>query len=158
MKRRLLLALAPLLAAASLAYAEPQAAQPILATEKIAIITHDGTKHLFNLEMAVTEEEQETGLMFRTAVPADGGMIFDWGSPRDVPMWMENTLIPLDMVFVRADGTIGKIAENTVPMSLANIGSGGPVRATLELQSGITATLDIRVGDHVQGAMFAPIK
>ncbi len=69
-------------------------------------------------------------------------------------MWMKNCPVPEDMVFIGADGTIIHIAENTVPESLAEISSGGPVRATLELQGGLTARLDIRVGDHVHGVIF----
>ena len=102
--------------------------------------------------MAIKPEQQITGLMFRTSVPADGGMLFDWGTPRDSQMWMKNTLVPLDMVFINQDGTIRSIAENTVPQSLAVIDSRGPVRATLELAAGPPARLNIRVGDKVDPA------
>ena len=78
-------------------------------------------------------------MMFRTSVPPDGGMLFDWGLPRASQMWMQNTLVSLDMVFINDDGTIRSIAENTVPRSLAVIDSRGPVRATLELAAGTTA-------------------
>ena len=74
--------------------------------------------------------------MFRKSVPAAGGMLFDWGSPRDSLMWMRNTVSSLDMVFINQDGTIRRIAENTTPESLATIDSGGAVRATLELAAG----------------------
>jgi uncharacterized membrane protein (UPF0127 family) len=111
-------------------------------------------KHLFHVEMAVDPMQQITGLMFRTSVPVDGGMLFDWGTPRDSQMWMKNTLVPLDMVFINVDGTIRAIAENTVPESLAVIDSRGPVRATLELQAGITAKLGILVGDKVSQRIF----
>jgi uncharacterized membrane protein (UPF0127 family) len=104
--------------------------------------------------MALTPEQQTIGLMFRTAVPPNEGMIFDWGAPRESSMWMRNTLVPLDMLFIAADGRIHRIAERTVPLSLTPIGSGGPVRATLELQGGITERLDIRVGDRVLHRMF----
>jgi uncharacterized membrane protein (UPF0127 family) len=92
--------------------------------------------------------------MFRPSVPPDGGMLFDWGAPRESEMWMRNTVAPLDMVFINADGTIRSIAENTVPQSLAVIESRGPVRATLELAAGTTERLDIRVGDRVQQRIF----
>jgi hypothetical protein len=82
-------------------------------------------------------------------------MLFDWGSPRDSQMWMRNTLAPLDMVFINADGTIRSIAEDTVPESLAVIDSHGPVRATLELAAGTTARLNIRVGDKVEQRIFS---
>ncbi len=114
-----------------------------------------GVRHTFEVEVATTAEEQETGEMFRTNIPAGSGMFFDWGAPREVPMWMKNCPVPEDMVFIGADGRISHIAENTVPESLAVIPSGGPVRATLELQGGLTAKLDISVGDKVSGVIFS---
>ena len=155
MKRRsllTLLALAPLAARAQ----EPNItkAQPDLPKEKLVIITRDGVRHDFNVEMAIKPDQQTVGLMFRKSVPPDGGMLFDWGSPRDSQMWMRNTLAPLDMVFINADGTIRSIAEDTVPESLAVIDSRGPVRATLELAAGTTARLNIRVGDKVEQRIF----
>jgi hypothetical protein len=104
--------------------------------------------------MALTPDQQEVGEMFRPTVPEDGGMLFDWGSARSSQMWMKNTLAALDMVFINADGTIRSIAENTVPHSLATVDSRGPVRATLELAAGVTAKLDIRVGDKVLHRIF----
>jgi uncharacterized protein len=155
MKRRTLLvmlSLAPLAARAQ----EPDItkAQPELKKEKLVIITRDGTRHDFNVEMALTQDQQTVGLMFRPSVAPDGGMLFDWGLPRDSQMWMRNTIAPLDMVFINADGTIRSIAENTVPQSLAVIDSRGPVRATLELPAGTTARLNIRVGDKVEQRIF----
>ena len=78
------------------------------------------------VEMALTPEQQTVGLMFRPSVPADGGMLFDWGAPRDSAMWMRNTVSSLDMLFINADGTIRRVVENTVPQSLATIESRGP--------------------------------
>ncbi|MGE0420269.1 MAG: DUF192 domain-containing protein [Acetobacteraceae bacterium] len=155
MKRRFVLAALALAPFASAARADdPTGPQPELPKEKLVIVTRDGKQHIFNVEMALSPKQQEVGEMFRTEVPADGGMLFDWGSPRDSIMWMKNTLVPLDMVFINADGTIRAIAENTVPHSLAAVRSGGPVRATLELAAGTTARLDIRVGDKVQQRIF----
>ena len=156
MNRRAFLAA---LIAVPLAYAwaqrpEPTGPQPILPTEKLTIATKSGKSHSFTVEMALTPEQQEVGEMFRPTVPEDGGMLFDWGSPRPSQMWMKNTLAALDMVFINADGTIRSIAENTVPHSLAMVDSRGPVRATLELAAGMTAKLDIRVGDKVQHRLF----
>jgi uncharacterized membrane protein (UPF0127 family) len=156
MNRRTLLALlslAPLVARAQ----EPEItkAQPELPKEKLVIVTRDGTRHEFNVEMALAPEQQTVGLMFRPSVPSDGGMLFDWGTPRESQMWMRNTIAPLDMVFINADGTIRSIAENTVPQSLAVIDSHGPVRATLELAAGTTARLNIRVGDKVEERIFS---
>jgi uncharacterized membrane protein (UPF0127 family) len=94
--------------------------------------------------------------MFRTNIPADHGMFFDWGAPREVPMWMKNCPVPEDMVFIADGGVISHIAENTVPESEAVISSEGLVRATLELQGGITAKLNISAGDRVEGVIFKP--
>ena len=138
-----------------LAAAAMDGPQPILPTKTLTIVTKAGARHAFTVEMATTPQQQETGEMFRESIPADHGMFFDWGTPRPVPMWMKNCPVPEDMVFIAADGTITHIAENTVPESLANISSGGPVRATLELQGGITAKLDISVGDKVSGVVFS---
>jgi len=149
-------ALATSLSAAGRAAAQPgvDRPQPRLATEPMTILGREGRRHDFTVEMAITPDQQTIGLMFRPAIGADEGMIFDWGRPRESSMWMRNTLIPLDMVFIAADGRIIRIAERTVPLSLTPIGSGGPVRATLELQGGITERLDIRVGDRVLHRMF----
>jgi hypothetical protein len=160
LKRRLLLALAaaisslPALAQAPDPAPDPTGPQPELPREKLVITGHGGPEHVFNVEMAVKPDQQTIGEMFRTSVPQDGGMLFDWGFPHDSHMWMRNTLVPLDMVFINADGTIRSIAESTTPRSLAPIDSRGPVRATLELAGGITAKLDIRVGDTVKQRIF----
>jgi uncharacterized membrane protein (UPF0127 family) len=152
MNRRFLLAviaLTPLTA-----YAQT-AAQPELPKERLTIVTKDGQRHEFNVEMALTPDQQTVGLMFRKEVPADGGMLFDWGAPRESTMWMRNTVAPLDMIFINADGTIRRIAENTIPGSLATIDSRGPVRATLELAAGTARRLNIHVGDKVEQRLFS---
>ncbi len=149
-RRRLLilLLLTPLTAQAQ------TAAQPELPKEPLSIVTRNGKRHDFQVEMALDQAQQTTGLMFRPSVPADGGMLFDWGVPRDSSMWMRNTISSLDMLFINADGTVRRIAEDTVPGSLAVIESRGPVRATLELAAGTARRLDIRVGDKVQSRIF----
>lgn len=155
MNRRRLLALLALTPALSLAAAYAQTGpQPELPKEKLVIITRNGKQHVFDVEMALTPEQQTVGLMFRPSVPPDGGMLFDWGVPRESQMWMRNTIAPLDMIFINADGTIRSIAENTVPQSLAVIDSRGPVRATVELAAGTAERLDIRVGDRVEQRIF----
>jgi uncharacterized membrane protein (UPF0127 family) len=155
MKRRYLLAAAALLPCSGFAQeAEPKGPQPELPKEKLVIVGHGGPEHVFNVEMALKPDQQATGEMFRTSVPEDGGMLFDWGFPRNSQMWMRNTLVSLDMVFINQDGTIRSIAESTTPRSLAVIDSRGPVRATLELAAGTTAKLDIRVGDTVRQRIF----
>ncbi len=133
---------------------DPTGPQPKLPTEQLTIISDDGKQHVFNVEVAQTTEQQDTGLMFRKVVPADTGMLFPWPQPQISEMWMKNTIAPLDMVFIGADGTIKAIAENTVPYSLKDISSGVPVLATLELQAGITAAEDINVGDKVIAKQF----
>ncbi len=134
---------------------DPVTAQPTLPTQKLTIQGHGAAPHAFTAEMATTPRQQQVGEMYRTSIPADGGMFFDWGAPREVPMWMKHCPVPEDMIFIGADGSITHIAENTVPESLAQISSGGPIRATLELQGGITERLDIRVGDKIRGAIFS---
>ena len=155
MHRRHLIALSSAAALAlPLAARSQTEPQPELPREKLVIVTRDGQRHEFNVEMALTSEQQMTGLMFRRSVPAGSGMLFDWGNERDMAMWMKNTLIPLDMLFINGDGTIRAIAENTVPESLAPISSHGPVRAALELAAGTAVQLDIRVGDKVLQRIF----
>jgi hypothetical protein len=151
MRLRLLAIAAMLAPGLGWAQAGPQTNLP---HAKVMISGHGGQPHPFDVELALTPAQQETGMMFRTSIPAGTGMLFDWGTPRDMPMWMKNCPVPEDMIFIGADGTIARIAENTVPESYAIIPSGGPVRATLEVQGGLTAQLDIRVGDKVQGAIF----
>ena len=158
MTRRHLLALlaaAPLaLSTAAVRAADPTTAQPDLPKEKLVVVTRDGVHHDFMVEMALTSEQQEIGLMFRTNIPADGGMLFDWGTPRASQMWMKNTVSSLDMLFIGEDGTIKHIAERTVPESLAIVGTSIPVRGTLELAAGTAERLDIRVGDKVLQKIF----
>jgi uncharacterized membrane protein (UPF0127 family) len=160
MNRRHLLLLAAALVAQGTASGLAQMGKPItspqapLTTEKLVIVTKDGKRHDFNVEMALTPEQQEIGLMFRPTVAPDGGMLFDWGRPQESQMWMKNTISSLDMVFINADGTIRSIIENAVPQSLAVLDSHGPVRATLELAAGTTARLGIVVGDHVEAPIF----
>ncbi|MGI4943161.1 MAG: DUF192 domain-containing protein [Janthinobacterium lividum] len=158
MRRRILiaaLAAAPFAALAQMP--DTTKAQPELPKEKLVIITRDGVRHDFMVEMALQLDQQTVGLMFRPSVPADGGMLFDWGAPRDSTMWMRNTVAPLDMLFINADGTIHHIAEDAVPQSLATIPSGGPVRATLEVAAGTAKRLGIRVGDKVEQRVFGPV-
>ena len=112
------------------------------ATIPLTIVTGDQV-HKFNVEVARTPDEQERGLMFRTSLPADGGMIFPFPKPRIASFWMKNTVIPLDMLFVRADGSLDRIAENTIPESLEPVASGGDVAAVLELAGGTAARLGI---------------
>ncbi len=154
MNRRMFLLGMALLPACALADDGPTTAQPELPKEKLVIVSSDGVRHDFDVEMATTPAQQETGLMFRPSVPADGGMLFDWGGVRDSSMWMRNTIAPLDMLFINPDGTIRHIAEDTTPQSLAVIPSGGQVRATLEVAAGTAARLHLKVGDKVEARIF----
>jgi uncharacterized membrane protein (UPF0127 family) len=110
--------------------------------------------HAFQVEMAITPEEKEHGLMFRRELPDGQGMLFDFQFDQNVAFWMKNTYIPLDMFFIRADGRILRIAENTEPLSERNIPSGGPVRAVLEVIGGTAKKLGIAAGDRVGGSIF----
>lgn len=142
-------------AAGQQALADSGKAQHGLPTEKLTIINQQGKPIHFTVQIATTAQQQETGLMYRRHLAADRGMLFPWQSPQVSEMWMKNTLIPLDMVFINADGTIDSIAEDTVPQSLRIIRSHGKVAATLELKGGITAKDDIDVGDKVIAPQFA---
>lgn len=153
-RRLVLLSMLALPLAATARAAEPTGPQPELPKEKLVIVSKSGARHVFDVEVAKTEQQQVVGEMFRKSVPENGGMLFVWGSPRESQMWMKNTLVPLDMVFINQDGTIRSIAEDTVPQSLAIIDSHGPVAATLELAGGVTAKLNIIVGDKVQAKQF----
>jgi uncharacterized membrane protein (UPF0127 family) len=104
----------------------------------------------FTVEIARTSAEQAKGMMFRTEMADDTGMIFPFTEPRPASFWMKNTVIPLDIIFIRSNGTIESIAENTVPYSTDPVESGEPVAAVLELRGGLTSELGIASGDTVR--------
>jgi uncharacterized membrane protein (UPF0127 family) len=110
--------------------------------------------HIFGVELAVTPEEQARGLMFRRDLPEMQGMLFDFHREQPTSFWMKNTYVSLDMIFIRADGRILSIAENTVPLSEALVPSGGPVRAVLEVIAGTCKKLGIAPGDRVKHPIF----
>ena len=112
-------------------------------------IASGGKTHRFTVEVARSFEQQQTGMMNRNSLAPDRGMIFPYDPPQPVAFWMKNTLIPLDMIFIRADGTIARIAANTVPLSLETVPGGEPVAAVLEIDGGRAAELGIREGDRV---------
>lgn len=142
-----LLALAP--AAATRAQPAPAAA----GLESLAIVS-GGTRHAFQVEVMRTPEQRARGLMHRNYMPADRGMLFDFKAEEPVAMWMQNTYIPLDMLFIRADGTIARIAERTEPLSTRTIPSGEPVLSVLEINGGVSRTLGIKPGDKVEHPLF----
>ena len=121
---------------------------------RLAIVGADDRLE-FQVELALTPEQRSRGLMFRTELAEDEGMLFDFGTPRPVGMWMRNTYIPLDMLFIDADGRITRIEANAEPLSERTISSGGPVRAVLELPGGITEKLGIEPGDRVLHPLFS---
>ncbi|NOU03467.1 MAG: DUF192 domain-containing protein [Novosphingobium sp.] len=113
-------------------------------------VTHAGTVHTFRVEVAGTPQEQSRGLMFRTAMGADEGMIFPMTPPRGASFWMRNTVIPLDIIFVGVDGRITNIAANAVPYDETPLSSTGLVKGVLELNGGRAAQLGIAAGDRVE--------
>ena len=142
---------------ASLAACQPSASNAVelgqssAGLEQVPLtIVSNGKTHQFTVEVAKTTEEQAMGLMYRNRLAPDRGMIFPFDPPRDASFWMRNTLIPLDMIFVRADGSIANIAANTVPYSEEPVPSDGPVKAVLEIAGGRSAELGIEPGDIVK--------
>ena len=121
--------------------------------QTIEIVTKSGV-HVFAVELAENDEERARGLMFRTELPEGRGMLFDFQREQDVSFWMKNTPLPLDIIFIRGDGTIRRIAANTVPYSLDSIPSGGPIRAVLEVIGGTAKKFGIAPGDKVAGPIF----
>jgi uncharacterized protein len=119
----------------------------------VEIISKSGV-HPFSVELATNSAEWERGLMYRKELPEGRGMLFDFEREAPVSFWMHNTYIPLDMIFIRADGSILRIAEDAEPLSDRLIPSGGPVRAVLEVIGGTARKLGIAPGDRVSGAMF----
>jgi uncharacterized membrane protein (UPF0127 family) len=109
----------------------------------------DGTTIPFTIEVATTPAQMEHGLMYRTALDEHAGMLFVFPADQNVSMWMKNTLIPLDMLFIQADGTISHIAPDAVPESEAIISSGGLVRDVLEIKGGAAARLGVHEGDKI---------
>lgn len=123
------------------------------ATAPLEIVTSTGT-HVFTVEVAETPQQRERGLMYRTEMAPDAGMIFDYHRDLQISMWMKNTVLPLDMLFITADGSVFDVVKGAVPYSLEIIASGGPVRAVLELNAGTVDRLSIRRGDVVRYAAF----
>jgi uncharacterized membrane protein (UPF0127 family) len=121
--------------------------------EKLTIQTAKGS-HSFDVEVMRTPEERSKGLMFRRHMPADRGMLFDFGRTDHVAMWMQNTYIPLDMLFIRADGTIARIHAHAEPLSTRTIPSGEPVLSVLELNGGVAETIGAKPGDKVSHGLF----
>jgi uncharacterized protein len=154
---RILRALAPLALALSVlapaALPVVAAAQDSARTEPLAIQSKGGA-HRFSVEVMRNDADRARGLMYRRTMAADHGMLFDFERTEPVSMWMKNTYLPLDMLFIRADGSIARVAADTEPLSTAVIPSGEPVLAVLELNAGTAAKLGIRAGDRVEHPLF----
>jgi uncharacterized protein len=149
--RRIVLLLGILLATLPGRAAEPQLQQ--FATSPLTIVSADGP-HRFIVELAETPGQMEQGLMFRRSLGSDAGMLFDFKQPTVATMWMRNTLIPLDMLFVDQRGLIVNIAQRAVPESDQTIAAVKPVRAVIELNGGTTERLGIKPGDRVLYPIF----
>ncbi len=113
-----------------------------------------GQGHAFDIEVASSEQEKSLGLMFRTALGDNEGMLFPYPAEHSITMWMHNTYIPLDMVFIHSDGTIARIEERAEPLSDRIIPSGSAVAAVLELAGGASSRLGIKPGDKVRYPLF----
>lgn len=154
--RAAVIALAAIFATGASCARDAQPAAAADADASVLTIESSGASHRFTLELARTEEERRQGLMFRTELADDAGMLFDFGpDPRPVSMWMKNTLIPLDMAFIAEGGRIARIAAMTTPQSLTSIPSGEDVVAVLEVRGGRLGELGVREGDIVSHPWFA---
>lgn len=143
---RILCALGLWFALAGMAYAQT--------FEPLTIVTRSGERHAFEVEVARNDKDRAQGLMFRRSMPANRGMLFDFAKVEPVSMWMQNTYLPLDMLFIRPDGTVARIAANAEPLSTRTIPSGEPVLAVLELNAGTGARLGIKAGDRIEHPLF----
>lgn len=120
---------------------------PIQGDESMAVIHSGGESHVFTVEIADDDTTRARGLMFREELAPDAGMLFDFFHEREAAFWMQNTLISLDILFIRADGVIARIHENAIPMDTTSIPSGEPVRFVLEIPGGRAAELGLAPGD-----------
>ncbi|WP_082766968.1 DUF192 domain-containing protein [Bosea sp. PAMC 26642] len=126
---------------------------PAAGLEPLVIVSGE-KRHAFQVEVMRTPDQRAKGLMHRNYMPADRGMLFDFARTEPVAMWMQNTFIPLDMLFIRADGTVARIAERTEPLSTRTIPSGEPVLSVLEINGGVAEKLGIKPGDKIEHVLF----
>jgi uncharacterized membrane protein (UPF0127 family) len=125
--------------------------------DKLKLITSTG-EHTFTIEIADTPDEKARGLMFRRSLADDVGMLFPYEPPQEATMWMRNTYISLDMVFIRADGIVHRIEPGTEPFSERVIPSEGDVSAVLELKAGVANRIGLKAGDKAVNGLFKPAK
>ena len=122
--------------------------------DRLEITTRTGT-HRFIVEVMTSQDDRARGLMYRRTLAPDAGMLFDYGYEQPVAMWMKNTYIPLDMLFISKQGRVVNTAERAVPHSLRVIPSAQPVRAVLEVVAGTVSRLKIKAGDVVRHILFS---
>jgi uncharacterized membrane protein (UPF0127 family) len=135
------------------AHAQAEARAATAKTEPLTIVTKTGPKR-FDVEVMRDDASRARGLMFRRHMAPEHGMLFDFEHDEPVTMWMKNTYLPLDMVFIQRDGTVSRVAADTEPLSTAIIASGTPVLAVLELNAGTAAKLGIQPGDRIEHPLF----
>jgi uncharacterized protein len=126
--------------------------------QPLTIVTKDGKSHAFTVELAVTPRQREQGLMNRREMAPDHGMFFAFGETRQVFMWMKNTYLPLDMLFIGKDGKIRTIKENAEPLSESIIDSKAPIDYVLELKAGTVKRLGIRTGHRVRNELMESLR
>jgi uncharacterized membrane protein (UPF0127 family) len=152
--RRLFCALAGVALLAGPAFAEEK---PAIVEPMTLVVGGDKpVEHVLSVEVARTNEQRERGLMFRRYMPADRGMLFDFGHEQNVMMWMKNTYIPLDMIFLSRQGVVVHIEADTEPMSEDILASDKPAFAVLEVNAGYCRKIGLKPGDRVRHALFAP--
>ena len=122
--------------------------------EDLILVTSSG-EHVFKVEVMRTDEQRARGLMFRRHMPVDRGMLFDFKTEQRVMMWMRNTYIPLDMVFITCAGVVVNVAEDTEPMSERTIPSAAPAYAVLEVNAGVARRIGLKAGDRVKHTLFS---
>ncbi len=122
---------------------------------QLVIQTATGS-HTFIVELALDDAMRAKGLMYRTKMAADHGMLFDFGVTQPIYMWMKNTYLPLDMVFINEDGTVHHLVEETTPLSKTLIGSGGAIRYVLEVKAGTAKKINLKKGDQLRHNLFTP--
>ena len=120
------------------------------------VIQSNSGNHPFVIELAINDAERAKGLMYRTKMEPDHGMLFDFGATAPVYMWMKNTYIPLDMLFLKADGVVHHVVQHTTPLSQSIIGSGGDVRYVFEVKSGAVQQTGVKPGDRLLHQLFTP--
>lgn len=135
------------------AHAQPATAAADTPLETLEIVTASGA-HRFSVEVMRNEDQRARGLMFRRYLPADRGMLFDFKREEPVAMWMKNTYLPLDMIFVDRGGKVVNVAENTEPMSERIVPSAGPVLAVLEVNAGTAKRIGLKAGDMLRHPLF----